>query len=129
MNQRRAAIAIRVRLDVAGGLSTGATSKGIVNVTHLMSQLKRLTRDCGLGLFALALVWVVDVTGDAGEGKTPLAAESLADNSIVDRLVPEGFVDELDRKPQEAGFKGIYSFVLDLPGLALRGSSVSGKQK
>jgi hypothetical protein len=31
-------------------------------------------------------------------GKKPIAVESIADNSIVDRLVREGFVDKLYKK-------------------------------
>ena len=31
-------------------------------------------------------------------GKKPIAVESVADNSIVDRLVREGFVDKLYKK-------------------------------
>jgi hypothetical protein len=105
MNQRRAAIAIRVRFDVAGGLSIGATSKGIVNVTHLMNQLKRLSRDF--------------------YRRSPQTVEGFA------RAYLEGVAAAYYQKERalEVGFNGIYSFVLDLPGLALRGSSVSGRQK
>jgi hypothetical protein len=31
-------------------------------------------------------------------GKKPIAVETIADNSIVDRLVPEGFVDKLYKR-------------------------------
>jgi len=31
-------------------------------------------------------------------GKKPIAVESIADNSFVDRLVREGFIDKLFRK-------------------------------
>jgi hypothetical protein len=31
-------------------------------------------------------------------GKKPIAVESVADNSIVDRLVREGFIDRLFKK-------------------------------
>lgn len=31
-------------------------------------------------------------------GKKPIAVETIADNSIIDRLVREGFVDKLYKK-------------------------------
>jgi hypothetical protein len=31
-------------------------------------------------------------------GKKPIAVESVADNSIIDRLVREGFIDRLFKK-------------------------------
>jgi hypothetical protein len=31
-------------------------------------------------------------------GKKPIAVEAIADNSIIDKLVSEGFIDRLYRK-------------------------------
>ena len=42
---------------------------------------------------AEAIAPIVEFTG-----KKPIAVESVADNSIVDRLVREGFVDKLYKK-------------------------------
>jgi hypothetical protein len=34
-------------------------------------------------------------------GKKPIAVETIADNSILDRLVREGFIDKLYKRRQE----------------------------